>query len=161
MQNQNNSLILKKIVFATLLLFSFSINAQQNIYEIKKDALHIIKKINFEYKKGSLTTEQISELFCEKIYCSVCNREDYDDDYLIQNQKILKNFKKIAPLLNLRKLKKSNITYDGERKEYTLSYQLIRPTAKFEGSNVLVSFRTKNGKLKLYNIQTILQICYS
>lgn len=156
MQNQNNSLILKKIVFATLLLISFSINAQQNIYEIKKDALQIIKKINFEYKKGSLTTEQISELFCEKIYCSVCDSEDYDDDnYLLQNQKILKNFKKITPFLNVSKLKKSNITYDEERKEYTLSYQIVRPTAKFEGSSALVSFTIENGKLKLYSIQTI------
>jgi len=71
MQNQNNSLNMKKVLFALLLLFSFSVNAQQNINEIKKDALQIIKKINFEYKNGSLTTEQISELFCKKIYYSV------------------------------------------------------------------------------------------
>ena len=155
MQNQNNSLKMKKILFAILLLFSFSVNAQQNINEIKKDALQIIKKINFEYKNGSLKMEQISELFCEKIYCSVCDTEDYDDDYLIQNQKILKNFKKIATFLNLRKLKKSRITYDEERKEYILSYQLVRPTAKFDGSSALVSFILENGKLKLYSIQTI------
>jgi hypothetical protein len=155
MQNQNNSLNMKKILFAILLLFSFSINAQHNKNEIKKDALQILKKINFEYKNGSLTTEQISELFCEKIYCSVCDIEDYDDDYLIQNQKILKNFKKIAAFLNLRKLKKSRITYDEERKEYTLSYQLVRPTAKFEGSSALFSFILENGKLKLNSIQTI------
>ena len=90
MQNQNNSLNMKKILFAILLLFSFSVNAQHDINEIKKDALLIIKKINFEYKNGSLTTKQISELFCEKIYCSICEREDYDDDYLLQNEKILK-----------------------------------------------------------------------
>ena len=51
MQNQNYSLNRKKRFLAILLLFSFSINAQQNINEIKKDALQIIKKINFEYKK--------------------------------------------------------------------------------------------------------------
>ena len=146
---------MKKILFAILLLFSFNINAQQNINEIKKDALQIIKKINFEYKNGSLTAEQISELFCEKNYCSICDTEDYDDDYLIQNQKILKNLKKMANLLNFHKLKKSRLTYDEERKEYALSYQLVKPKTKFEGSSTLASFIIENGKLKLYSILII------
>ncbi len=146
---------MKKILFAISLLFSFSTNAQHDINGIKKEALLIIKKINFESKNGSLTTEQISGLFCEKIYCSVCDREDYDDDYLIQNQKVLKNLKKIATFLNFHKLKKSRITYDEERKEYTLSYQLLKPTTKFEGSSAITSFIIENGKLKLYSILII------
>jgi len=146
----------KTIIFL-ILFYSLNLYSQNNLTDIKNESLQIIKKINRENKNQNLNDKLISELFCQKIMCVVCNEQNYDENFLIENRKIKNNINEIIPFLNPKKLKKSAITYDKDRDEYSLGYQLAKPNpkTKFEGSGALLRFKKENGKLKIFSIETI------
>ncbi|MGV4413583.1 hypothetical protein [Chryseobacterium sp. T1] len=150
---------MKKTIFFLLLFFCvINLKSQENVHQIKKEALQNIKKIKNEYKNGNLNESKISELFCKEIYCFICNEKYYDDEFGIDKSKINHDIlKEITDFINLKKLKKSGVSINKENEEYLLGYSLMEanPKTGFEGSGLLISFKKEGGKLKFHGIQTI------
>ncbi len=147
---------MNKILIAILFFLSPSlVTAQSNLKESKENALQTIMQINYEYKKGNF--DNISNLFTQNILCLVCDEKTTSDDFIVDNSKIPNVIVQMISFLKLNKLKKSEVIYNQDMKEFSLGYRLRKPKPKtnFEGSGCLVYFKNEDGKIKVSGIMTI------